>query len=136
MTVTKKDQISEIQSFFFNRMSVRYKKLFEAAVYDLWHGPLSRRDALDRFRVRWPGYPKAIDMLSEWWHENGSDVWYDTQSGYVSDQEPEWAHEVEDPDTGEIAWDGDDPEDWVYYDRNKAGRAVFGRLISDGGMSL
>lgn len=58
------------------------------ANYDLYYGPVNGGDD-DEEGEPYHGFETATAMVGEWCNDNLHDVWYDTQSGFVSDREPE-----------------------------------------------
>lgn len=138
MSKQKHETQKAIADFFKAKMTPRQRKLLSAAIADLWDGPFDSAYMLDVYKVRWPGYVKAINELEKFWRDRGSDVWYDIQSGFVVDTEPEWADYMGEESYEEAVEEGrpvEWMENWQEWPSHDAAMAVFGRLISDGGMS-
>lgn len=111
-----------VTKYFTDKMPKPLRKLMAAALDDLYQGP----NVGTGF-----SYTKAIKELSSWWGDEGSEVWYDGESGEVLDSEPQG---YEDEETGEYV----EPEmsDYTHFSRRDAAQAVFGALVTDGGMSI
>lgn len=99
-----------VKDHFDKKMDARTRQLREDATFDLWHGPTGASED-------YPGYLTALRDLEDWAHKNMSGVWVDMDAGEVLESEPDRGldHVLE----------------FSYMD---AARAVFGRLIIDGGM--
>ena len=76
-----------------------------------------------------PGYTTAIDTIRDWIDsEMPSTLYYDDQSGYVSEDQPEGYED----DEGN--WVEPDYGDYREYGQREIKRVVFGALVSDGGL--
>ena len=76
------------------------------------------------------GYEEAIDIIREWISdEMPGTLYYDVQSGYVDENEPQG---FEDEETGE--WIEPEWGDYVQYEDRDIDRIVFGSLVTDGGL--
>ena len=109
---------------FLALMPEDIKALKGAAMFDLYHGPSGNEYPEGH------DYSSAVRALEEWWQGVGGDVYYDSQSGQVVDSLPQGE---EDPETGE--WEEPWLEDYYELNRRDAARAVFGALVTDGGMN-
>jgi hypothetical protein len=104
-------------------MPENVKRAKAAAMHSLYYGPGG--DDPDA-----PGYVTAIDTLRDWIDSDmPRTLWYDVQSGYVEESEPEG---FEDEETGE--WIEPEWSDYYKYESHDIKRIVFGALVSDGGL--
>lgn len=123
--MAKRQKVEELVSdHFHGKMPKRVKKALGAALANLYHGPVAGE----------MGYSKATKILEDWWSDNGSEVWVDTQADFVSEDRPVFVDEVseDDPDYEYAQW----PEDWMELSRRDAARVVFGALVTDGGLRV
>jgi hypothetical protein len=114
---------SAVEKYFRELMPERLRRLKNMATHDLWYGPGANGDDEE-----WPGYVEAVTELERWWGEHGGEVWVDMDCEMVFDTEPKPVDE----ETGEEIF----LESVYLFERRDAARAVFGRLISDGGMNV
>ncbi len=111
----------EIRKHMRRQMDPRVREALRYVMVDLYAGPLSRDEREAEGFPRGLTYKNALGMVSDWWGDHGQELWYDSQSGYVSDVEPEEGYEDEDGEWVEPEWD-----DWYAFDRSAVGAAVFG----------
>ncbi len=114
-------------------LTERTKRLISLASWDIYSGPLQGCDqcgADNNFDctcvVKWPGFEKATDELSQWVSENVPHVLYfDADCDYISETLPEGE---EDPETGEYV----EPflEETYEVSRKEILRAIFGRELA------
>ncbi len=67
------------------------------ATYDLFNGPISECDECGNnctCEYPYPGFVKAIRVISDWADENVSTLWVDTDYSGVTDREPQ-AEEID-----------------------------------------
>ena len=109
-----------VKKFFLEKMDDEHTKLRNCALYDLHFGPMGKQYYADSADFpNWPGYTEAIAKLEEWASTNLSPVWVDAQTMEVLTAEPE-----------------EDYGDSIYaFDRAGVAKAVFWKLVTDGGMS-
>ncbi len=120
-----------VREYVAEKMPARIKKLMAAAKWDLQSGPFTKRDMTDQgFRIKWPGYTKAIDEIGAWADKHiPSSLTVDTFAGGVFEGEPEgW----KDDETGE--WNEPNWEDYTSYSHRDIMLAVFGDLVRHGGL--
>lgn len=116
MTVKREIEAS-IKALFFKCMDQQINKIRACALLDLYDGPYSAKHYREVYgHAGWPGYAKAIRRLEEWAAENITDVWIG-EDGDITLQEP------------------DDPAEYAKYDTKQIRLIVFGKLVTDGGMS-
>jgi hypothetical protein len=112
-----------VKKHFLDQMDERMIKLRNCANYDLHFGPHNAEYYRDSAELEdWPGYVTATDQLEEWAQDKMQTVWVDIQTMEVFTTEPE---ETEFSD-----------EDIYKFDRRDLGKIVFGKLVTDGGMSV
>lgn len=139
-------------------MDKRTQSLLVGALMDLHNGPFSKADMKAQGIANWPGYEKAIKHLEDWAYDIGG-VWVDPESDDVSDNEPRpWVVVGPSNEIEYVSFDKNDAQDqadylsddsgdeydvskgsgedagYVYVDGRDIKRAIFGTLISDGGM--
>jgi hypothetical protein len=118
-----------IRQHYIDLMDEKTKKLRQCALFDVNYGPMGAEYYCEAEGVEdWPGYVKAIDQLREWASENIQTTWFDVQAEFVQTDEPK-GFEDEDGEWVEPAW-----EDYVKLDESDIRRAVFGDLVTSGGM--
>lgn len=121
------DKAKEILAKHVNElMDERLRKLKNMATYDLWYGPVSAEDAAGEGVADWPGYVAAVRLLEEFWEKQGGEKWVDVDAEFVSDSEPPQFDE-----------DGNECflEHTYHFSNREAAVAVFGRLVTDGGLN-
>jgi hypothetical protein len=117
----------EVKKHFLDQMDKETDALRSMAIWDLLYGPFSAQYFTETgHEVEYPGYSKALERLEEWADLHVVEVWVD-EDGFVVDTEPQ-AEEVD----GELV----EPYGYTHFDRKSVKRAVFERLVSDGGMSI
>jgi len=90
----------------------RFEEINRSLNWELWYGPLPEdywtvAEPLEHYK--WQGYMKAEDDLREILEPVNYDLWYDEDSGVVTDKNPEddennWIHDEE-----------SDSYEWVGY---------------------
>jgi hypothetical protein len=114
-----------------------------AANFDLYMGP---RDSIEDDPFPWKGFVHATKLVRDWNDDNLHDVWYDTQSGEVTDHNPENHFEpaepepVEDPESFEAihkAWEEQTNGNYEMYlqdfyalDVQDVKRYIYGRELA------
>lgn len=91
------------------------------ALNDLYYGPSYDEEAAS--------YTENLRIIRDWIDSDmPRTLWYDEQSGYVEDQEPE-GYEDEEGEYVEPFW-----EDYRKYETDDIKSLVFGALVTDGGL--
>lgn len=112
----------EISNYVIKKMPDDIKTLRRLALWSLYYGPsIEGQDGEEN----WPGWSKAIDIISNWVNDNISDLWYDQQIGEVLNEEPKGYQEEGTEEWIEPMWD-----DYIKYDSRDVKRIVFGELAS------
>jgi hypothetical protein len=119
-----KPAIKAIRDYYLEAMSKPLQESLGKALSELYSGPGSAGDDEDGWT-----YSKALRDLGRWWDSVGTTLYYDTQSGLVEESLPT-AYQ-----------DGDEMvepmlEDYMEFSERDGAKAIFGALITDGGMRL
>lgn len=64
------------------------QRMADRATFDLYFGPIGTEQDYEADEP-YPGFSEACEVVTDWCDENLSEVWYDSDSGFVSDREPE-----------------------------------------------
>jgi len=108
----------DIEAYFDKKVPPDIQRLINQATTDLYTGPLEEED--------YPGFQTASAKIQEWVDNELSEVWYDTQSGYVSEEKPKG---YEDEDSGE--WVEPFWEDYYHYDKKHVVQLVLGNELAN-----
>lgn len=127
MGTLRDTQAKVIKKHFLDQMDERTTRLRDAAIWDLHFGPFTAEFYKESHELAdWPGYVSALEHLENWASQHVVEVWVD-EDGDLSTTEPA----PETTDDGEVLALGE----WTLYDRRSVKSIVFGKLVSDGGMS-
>ena len=114
-----------VVAHFWAKMDPSVTDAITAARSDLWHGPFSADDREAMGLPREYHFEKAIEVISEWWSENASTVYYDRDVEDVLESEPEG---YEDEETGEYV--EPDLSNVVRYDGQDLRALLFGNELA------
>jgi len=112
----------EIKNYVIKEMPDDIKTLRSLALWSLYYGPSIEGQ---KGEENWPGWSKAVDIISNWVNDNISELWYDQESGVVLDKEPNGYQDEETEEWIEPMW-----SDYIKYDSRDVKRIVFGELAS------
>jgi len=118
-----------VAAHFAKKMPKRVKLAAAYLEEDLYHGPM---ETYGPDHVKAKGYPstwtfkKAAKIVSDWSDKNlNGPIYYDSQTGEVTEHEPEGFEDEETGDIIEPIWD-----DWFEFDRGALWKAVFGKEVA------
>jgi hypothetical protein len=115
-------------------MDVKTRRWVEAATHDVHEG-LMGAEAYDRYELEDYSYERALRRIETWCSDSIEEVWVDVQTETVLEDAPKDEVYVDD-ETGESHIMCVDWNDYIYYDRHAVGLALFGALVTDGGLNV
>jgi hypothetical protein len=113
-----------IRSYYEDQMSEPLKKTLSRALFDLYEGPGIPDEEDDGWT-----YEKALRELSRWWQSVGQTLYFDTQSEMVETELPKGFQDGDE-------WVEPMLEDYIEVSERDGAKAIFGALVTDGGMRL